>query len=96
MLVLPQVLTHEQAPACLAMLGNALGKEPAQAVVDCSALTRFDSSALAVLLALRRTALHDMKTLRLLGTPERLAQLAQVYGVLELLPDAAQPQAQPA
>ena len=95
MLVLPQVLTHEQATACLAMLGHALKNEPAQAVVDCSALTRFDSSALAVLLALRRTALHDLKTLQLLAMPERLAQLAQAYGVLDLLPAAAPAQPQP-
>lgn len=100
MLVLPQALTHEQATACLDMLCSALAKEPAQVVeVDCSALTRFDSSALAVLLALRRTALHDMKTLRLIGVPERLVQLAQVYGVFELLsapePQPAEASAQP-
>ena len=51
MLVLPSELTHEQASACLRMLVQGLKvlKGP-QVVVDASALTVFDTSALAVLL----------------------------------------------
>ena len=88
MLVLPQELKHAQANACLAMLTTALRQEPQQVVVDCSALTQFDSSALAVLIELRRTCLHDQKTLQLQAAPDRLSELAQVYGVLDLFAQA--------
>ena len=84
MLVLPQQLMHEQAMACLTMLTTALKQEPQQVVLDCSALTRFDSSALAVLIELRRTCLHDLKVLQVQDFPPRLAQLADVYGVQDL------------
>ncbi|ARU03895.1 hypothetical protein CCO03_03635 [Comamonas serinivorans] len=84
MLVLPQMLKHEQATACLAMLTQAMRQEPPEVVVDCGALTQFDSSALAVLLELRRACLHDQKTLTLQACPERLSTLARVYGVLDL------------
>ena len=88
MLVLPQVLKHAQANACLAMLTTALRQEPQQVIVDCSALTEFDSSALAVLIELRRTCLHDQKAMQLQAFPDRLAELAQVYGVLALFQSA--------
>jgi phospholipid transport system transporter-binding protein len=88
MLVLPQVIQHAQATACLAMLTTAMRQEPQQVVVDCSALTQFDSSALAVLIELRRASLHAQKTLQLQALPQRLAELAQVYGVLALFQPA--------
>ena len=51
MLVLPAELTHVQAQTCLNVLLQAAEAEAApQVLVDASALTRFDSSALAVLL----------------------------------------------
>ncbi|MDR2129376.1 MAG: STAS domain-containing protein, partial [Burkholderiaceae bacterium] len=55
MLVLPPELTHSQAPSCAKMLQTAAqGLRDAQIVVDASALEKFDSSALAVLLECRR------------------------------------------
>ena len=69
MLVLPAELTHSQANTCLGMLREAVRAARAeQVLVDASALTRFDSSALAVLLECRRDALHDGKPfLRFVG-----------------------------
>jgi phospholipid transport system transporter-binding protein len=89
MLVLPAELTHEQAPACLRMLGQALkvAGEPA-IVADAGALARFDSSALAVLLECRREALAAGKSFAVAGMPARLLDLARLYGVSELLPAA--------
>jgi len=50
-LVLPPKLTLEEAPACMRMLQQGLAAlSGSAAVVDASALTRFDSSAIAVLL----------------------------------------------
>jgi len=89
MLVLPAALTHDQAQACCRMLAQALRTEtePA-AVVDASALARFDSSALAVLLECRREALALGKTFSVAQLPARLRDLAALYGVAQLLPAA--------
>jgi phospholipid transport system transporter-binding protein len=89
MLVLPAELTHEHAAACCRMLGQALRAQPEPNVVaDASALSRFDSSALAVLLECRREALEVGKTFAVGRLPARLRDLAALYGVSELLPAA--------
>ena len=86
MLVLPDELTHAQANTCLGMLREAARAAQAdRVVVDASALTRCDSSALAVLLETRRDALHDGKGFAVVGLPARLHELAGLYGVAELL-----------
>ena len=90
MLVLPAELTHSQANTCLGML-RARAARAEQVLVDASALTRFDSSALAVLLECRRDALHDGKPFAVRGLPARLQELAQVYGVRELLNELPEP-----
>jgi phospholipid transport system transporter-binding protein len=71
------------------MLAQALRADPGQtAVADASALERFDSSALAVLLDCRREALALGKTFSVSRLPPRLRQLAGLYGVADLLPAA--------
>jgi phospholipid transport system transporter-binding protein len=85
MLHLPATLTHSHASACLLDLGRALAAEPGAAVLDATALTSFDSSALAVLLELQRTASRLGKVLAVQGLPERLLSLATLYGVESLL-----------
>ena len=86
MLVLPAELTHTQANTCLDMLREAArSTKAARVLVDASALVRFDSSALAVLLESRRDALHDGKGFAVVGLPARLHELAGLYGVAELL-----------
>ncbi len=89
MLVLPAELTQQQANACLAALVQGL-RDPAQAgvVVDAGALSRFDSSALAVLLACRRESLAAGKTFAIRRLPPKLMQLAGLYGVAGLLTEA--------
>ena len=86
MLVLPADLTRNHARACLQMLVQGLKSlSGASVVVDASALARFDSSALAVLMELRRESLAQGKNLRIRALPERLRDLATVYGIAELL-----------
>jgi phospholipid transport system transporter-binding protein len=88
-LVLPEVLTHAQATACLRMLVQALRAETGQAaVVDASGLVRFDSAALAMLLEFRRECLALGKQFSIRGLPSRLGDLAALYGVMDLLPAA--------
>jgi len=85
-LKLPPTLLHDQASACLARLtssGSVHG--PTSIEVDASALVQFDSSALAVLLGLRRFAEDQGARLQVVGMTARLRALASLYGVLGLL-----------
>jgi len=96
MIVLPATVTLREATATLRSLAASLEAEPAGAdgavVVDASALQRFDSSAIAVLIECRRlTESRGGRRLRLQGAPAPLLGLAKLYGVQDLLPaqDAA-------
>lgn len=86
--MLPVELTHAQAGKCLQTLrqGLSAGADPA-VVVDASGLQHFDSTALAVLLEVRREALLAGRTFSVRGLTDRLAELAALYGVSELLPE---------
>ncbi len=89
MLLLPARLTHELAAPAVQALGAMLaGETAAEVVADASALKEFDSSALAVLLACRRQVLAAGKGFSVRGLPDRLRQLAGLYGVQDLLPAA--------
>ena len=89
MLLLPVRLTHDLAASAVAALGVMLARETATGVVaDASALQEFDSSALAVLLACRRQVLAAGKVFSVRALPDRLRQLAGLYGVQDLLPAA--------
>ncbi len=89
MLVLPTELTQKQASACLRMLVQGLKSEVEPAlVVDATALDRFDSSALAVLLEVRRESLAIGKRFAVRGLPARLGNLAELYGIADLMPSA--------
>ena len=85
-LVLPSELTHRQATPCLRMLVQGLPSQSGPAVtVDAGSLQHFDSSALAVLLEFRRESLALGKQFVIRGLTPRLADLAKLYGVDELL-----------
>lgn len=88
MLTLPDQLTHAHATACLARLSAALVSESAPVQVDAAAVRRFDSSALAVLLELRRTCDRAGKPMVVSGLPDGLRDLAALYGIEGLLPSA--------
>lgn len=88
MLLLPVEITHRSARACAHMLVQAMQQGDAVVVADASALSRFDSSALAVLLECRREAQIAGKTFSVRALPARLRALASMYGVAELLPAA--------
>ncbi|KQU84594.1 phospholipid transport system transporter-binding protein [Variovorax paradoxus] len=89
MLVLPTKLTHDDAPACMRMLQQGLkGQADTSTVVDASALTQFDSSALAVLLECRRESSALGRGFAVKGLSPRLRELAALYGIAGLLPAA--------
>jgi phospholipid transport system transporter-binding protein len=90
-LKLPAVLNHDQAKALVSSFQMVLLAEPAgvePVVADATNLSRFDSSALAVLLACRRQAQALGRSFYVRGLPPRLRQLASLYGIAELIPDA--------
>lgn len=82
---LPATVTLPQASAVMRMVEAEIASSGGALQIDASALQAFDSSALAVLLAARRLALSHGGTLQLSGTPQKLAQLAALYGVDGLL-----------
>ena len=86
MLSLPVELTHDLAKDCLSRLMSGLGAEPTEVVVNAQSLTRFDSSALAVLLELRRSCIRNGKTMVVQSLPKHLLDLAVLYGIESLLP----------
>lgn len=86
MLQFPATLTHDRATACLSGWLAQLPADTAATVdLDASHLNAFDSTALAVVLELRRHLLSRNQALHLVGTPRRLSDLAALYGVEELL-----------
>ncbi|MGL6110347.1 MAG: STAS domain-containing protein [Rubrivivax sp.] len=85
-MLLPQSLTLATAAGALDALQAAAAAAGGDTLsVDASALEAFDSAALAVLLQARRLAQARGLAWRVLGAPPKLTQLAQLYGVAELL-----------
>lgn len=84
---LPERLTLEQAAATLAQLQEAvLRQSHGDVILDGAPLRQCDSSAVAVLLELRRVLQAKGRTLRLHNSPQRLRDLVSLYGVQTLLP----------
>jgi len=90
---LPATLTLAQASPTLRALQAGLDGTAGGGVfeVDAQAMAEFDTSALAVLLEVRRMAQARGLALSVVQAPPKLRQLAQLYGVQELL--ALQPSA---
>ena len=85
-LALPAHLTLGTAQEVLAGLsaGIAAASGPTLAL-DAQALTQIDTSTLAVLLECQRRAQARQLSLTVLQPPARLVELAQLYGVQDLL-----------
>ncbi|MBT9465571.1 STAS domain-containing protein [Hydrogenophaga sp.] len=85
-LTLPERLTLAETTLILARLDRETALHPrAGVVLNAASLNVFDSSALALLLAVRRGQITRGKVLRVSGWPSRLNQLATLYGVRDLL-----------
>jgi phospholipid transport system transporter-binding protein len=94
MLVLPEVLTINEANTTLRMLEQSMRSDDAATLtVDASALRTFDSAAVAVLLECRRLARAWNKGFEVCRAPPKLSELVHLYGVDQLLAFAAPPAA---
>ncbi len=88
-LKLPTTLLHAQAEDCLAQwVAQLPAVLPPSVALDASGLAEFDSSALAVLLGLRRVLTRKGSVLKVDGMTPRLRELASLYGVMDLLQPA--------
>ena len=86
MLLLPATITMRESRDTLRLLSQALqGEKEGEVVVDASPLQQFDTSALAVLLECRRLAQAFGRPFSVRNAPAKLAALATLYGVAELL-----------
>ena len=75
---LPPEVTHQNVAALYAAATKA---GAALQQVNASALQRFDSSVLALLLQAARVAGPDAQPLRVVGAPVALRALAHAYGI---------------
>lgn len=83
---LPEQLTMQSAAQALAVLKRELSEQPGPTLaIDAQALRVLDSSAVAVLLELRRDLQSRGQSLSLRHPPQRLSDLVALYGVSELL-----------
>lgn len=87
LLTLPPQLSVQLGRAPLDTLVKAVDALPpgSPAVLDAVPLQQFDSSALALILGLKRHCQAGGRTLQVKGLPERLLGLAKLYGVAELM-----------
>jgi phospholipid transport system transporter-binding protein len=84
---LPERLTLQESVQELTRLDRALKLQPGPVVsLDASALRVFDTSAVSVLLELRKRLKAQGKTLAVTQWPKRLLDLVGLYGVSDLLP----------
>jgi phospholipid transport system transporter-binding protein len=86
-LVLPEQLTMQSAAQALVALKREMTSQAGPAVVvDAQGLRVLDSSAVAVLLELRRELQAAGRSLSLRHPPQRLSDLVALYGMSEMLP----------
>lgn len=88
---LPAQITQENASNLLTAFSKKIHsvlespQTPHALCFDAHALEKFDSTALALLLAMRRQIHAAKRTFSIINLPERLKALARVYGVESLL-----------
>lgn len=83
---LPELVCHAQATVCAQNIVLAVRDSQGESiVVDASALNKFDSSVVAVLLECRRETLAAGKHFEVSGLPLQLRELTKLYGVHSLL-----------
>ncbi|HEX7636914.1 MAG TPA: STAS domain-containing protein [Burkholderiaceae bacterium] len=89
---LPSTLTLRDAESALAALRTAFAANGGEVwQIDAAPVAQVDTSALAVLLECARMAEGAKRRLEILGVPQRLADLAHLYGVDVLLGFPARP-----
>ncbi len=82
---LPATATLDKAADLAATLPAAVAAGTGVLRIDASALQAYDSATIALLLQARRLAQAAGRGFEVVGAPAKLAELARLYGVEELL-----------
>ncbi len=84
---LPPAIDHSNVEQVLAAAVGKLFQLPSEEtlIIDCQTLSTFDSSALSALLTIKRRASEKNISIQLQAIPDKLASLAKVYGLAELV-----------
>jgi phospholipid transport system transporter-binding protein len=82
---LPATATLDKAAELADTLPAAVASGTGVLRIDASALQAYDSSTIALLLQARRLAQAAGRGFEVVGAPAKLAELARLYGVEELL-----------
>lgn len=82
---LPATATLDEAAALAEALPGTIAAGSGPLSIDAGALQTFDTSVIALLLQARRLAAAAGRGFQVTGAPAKLAQLAQLYGVEDLL-----------
>ena len=82
---LPATATLDEAAALAETLPAVIASGSGPLRIDASALQSFDTSAIALLLQARRLAQAAGRSVEITAAPAKLAELARLYGVEELL-----------
>jgi ABC-type transporter Mla MlaB component len=84
---LPNIVSHENVEEILAAGVKEIERMGDGSVlsIDCQLLKTFDSSALSAILSLKRVASKREVIIRLSAIPEKLASLAKVYDLADIV-----------
>lgn len=90
-MLLPPRTTVDEAASLAAALPDAVRDGQPVLRIDATALQAFDSATLALLLQARRLAESEGRGYEIIGLPSQLRQLAELYGLADLLQPAPAP-----
>jgi len=84
---LPTSVSHQNVESVLSAVEKILNQLSAGSTltINCQELKVFDSSALSVILSIKRRAEKATVTVKLTEIPEKLASLAEVYDLADIV-----------
>jgi phospholipid transport system transporter-binding protein len=84
---LPTSVSHQNVEDILLAVEKILNQlsSGGSLTIDCKELIAFDSSALSVMLSIKRRAEKASVTVKLTEVPEKLASLAEVYDLADIV-----------
>jgi phospholipid transport system transporter-binding protein len=84
---LPTSISHQNVESVLLAVEKILNQLSSgnSLTINCQELKVFDSSALSVILSIKRRAEKETITVKLTEIPEKLASLAEVYDLADIV-----------
>jgi phospholipid transport system transporter-binding protein len=84
---LPAIISHENVEDVLLAIEKILKALPSSGslTINCQELKSFDSTALSLILSIKRRAEKSSVAIHLNNVPEKLASLAKVYDLADIV-----------